>query len=665
MHKILYLTFILLFSASVYGQSEIEKLKNTTQTAKANDKIDAYSRLSELYRNIDADSSILFADFAIKISEKEGTELQTATAYLNAGVTHRNKGNSKRALEHFLNALLLADKIENKHLQADILHKVGVTHLFVKEFKEAITFAKREETIWKELEDEKGLSASLNLSGLAYSNIGDYDVAERKFNEALEIGEREKDPELIYKPLVNLGDLYYKIKDAKKAIEFIDRSRKICEKTGNKVGIAAAAINISKAYILEKKYDKAIASQHEAIKIATEIQSLPLLRNSYDLCSEIYELSGNYAEALKYHRFYKKIEDSLADKNSRQNITTLEAKYANEKQRQSILLLHESEKTQEIRFYAILAVAILSLVALALLIRSYQLKHKYNKGLVTVNQQLTESAATITVQKNLIEGINKNMLDSIHAAKRIQTALLPTEIISELTIFENYFVLDLPRNIVSGDFCWFEKVANHDTHHNHEKLFMALGDCTGHGVPAAFLTMMSNSLLSDLVKENPAKLPNEILGELNRRFIGLFKNQDYANEGLDLSLCVYNINSKILVYAGAKIPLYHFRNGVLNVLKADRISIGDNTSWTPNFVYKNHEIILEKGDILYLTSDGYQDQFGGAKNKKFMVSRLKEFLISIQTQPLIGQHRLLAREKKIWQNEYEQTDDILVMGIKI
>jgi serine phosphatase RsbU (regulator of sigma subunit) len=661
MKKLLPLMLLCFFSLNCLAQSEVEKLKIAIKTAKIGEKINAYNRLSELYRNIDADSSIFFADLAIKNSEEKGTDFQTATGYLNAGVTHRNKGNSKRALEYFLNALLLADKLNDKHLQADILHKVGVTHLFVKEFKQAITFAKREEAIWQELGDDKGLSASLNLSGLAYSNIGEHELAERKFNEALEIGEKRQDNELIYKPLVNLGDLYYRIGNSKKAIEYINRSREICEKTGNKVGIAAAAINMSKAYILDKQYDKAILAQEQAIRVSSEIQSLPLLRNSYEIYSQIYELLGKHDEALKYHKVYKQIEDSLADKNSRQNLTALEAKYSNEKQRQSILLLHEQERIKQIQFYALLAVTILVFIALLLLIKGYQLKQKYNNQLLTSNQQLREQAEEITKQKNVIENINFDMLDSINAAKRIQSALLPTTIVPELAIFDGYFILDLPRNIVSGDFCWFDKVV----YQGEEILFMALGDCTGHGIPAAFLTMMSNSLLTDMIKEKPEKTPSEILGELNRRFIALFKKQHYSNEGLDIALCAYHIEQNTLIYAGAKIPLYHFSQGILNIFKGDRISIGDDTSWTPDFIYKNHTVKLHKNDVIYFTSDGFQDQFGGAKNKKFMVSRLREFITSLQSETMAEQRRLLLREKNLWQNLYEQTDDILILGIKI
>jgi serine phosphatase RsbU (regulator of sigma subunit) len=656
------ISFILsLLCFGSYAQTEVDNLKKSIKIANVEEKINSYNRLSELYRNIDADSSIYFAETAIKLSEKEGTDLQTATGYLNVGVTHRNKGNSKRALEYFLNALLLADKIDNKHLQADILHKVGVTHLFVKEFKEAISFAKREEAIWKELGDEKGLSASLNLSGLAYDNIGEYDIAERKFNAALEIGERKDDPELIYKPLVNLGDLYYRQKKTQKAIEFIERSRKISEKTGNKVGIAAAANNISKTYMLTKEYDKAIAAQQEAIKVATEIQSLPLLRNSYGLCSDIYELSGRHEEALKFHRLYKQIEDSLADKNSRQNITALEAKYSNEKQRQSILLLHEQEKIQKIRIYALLIIAVLFLLALALLINRYQLKQRYNEQLILANQQLTKQAQQISLQRDLIENINNDMLDSVNAAQRIQMALLPTVAVPELTIFQEYFVLDLPRNIVSGDFCWFEKTEILGK----EKIFIALGDCTGHGIPAAFLTVLSNSLLTDLIREKPEKSPSQILGELNKRFTALFKQQEYSAEGVDIALSVYDSKTQILTYAGAKIPIYHYRQNVLQVLKGDRVSIGDNISWTPDFVYTNQELQLQKGDILYFCSDGYQDQFGGVNNKKFMASRLRAFLTAIHQQPMREQRQMLLKEKNMWQGLAEQTDDILLLGIKI
>jgi serine phosphatase RsbU (regulator of sigma subunit) len=645
-----------------YAQSqEVIELKKKIKKAKESEQIDIYNKLSELYRNIDADSSIIFANFAIKIAEKDGTELQNATAYLNAGVTHRNKGNSKRALEYFLNALLLADKMNNKHLQADIMHKVGVTHLFVKEFKEAITFAKREEAIWVELGDEKGLSAALNLAGLAYSNTKDYDIAERKFNAALEIGLKNNDPELIYKPLVNLGDLFYKMGNGDKAIEYIERSRVICQKTGNKVGLAAAAVNISKAYMLQKKYDKAIIAQQEAIKVATEIQSLPLLRNSYGLSSEIYELSGNHEKALDYHRLYKKIEDSLADKNSRQNITALEAKYANEKQRQAILLLHEQDKFKQIQLYALTIITILAIIAVALLVNGYRIKTKYNTQLLEANKQLTNQAFTISSQRDLIEDINNDMLDSINAAKEIQTALLPTENIPEMSVFDSYFVLNLPRNIVSGDFLWFENVQVNGTN----SLFFAIGDCTGHGIPAAFLTMTANSLLTDLIKENPPKQANEILGELNRRFIALFRKQTFSKEGIDIALCKYTPSTQNLMYAGAKIPLYYVHNQKLTVIKPDRVSIGDEQR-IAGFHYTNHELTLTKGDTLYFTSDGYQDQFGGSKNKKFMVSRFREFLENLhKLDDLQEQRRLLLREKNLWQNLCEQTDDILVLGIKV
>jgi serine phosphatase RsbU (regulator of sigma subunit) len=658
MKQLLLIILFNLFSSLIFAQTAVEKLKTLAKTATESHKIDIYNQLSELYRNIDADSSIIFAENAIKIAEKKGTDLQNATAYLNLGITHRNRGNSKKALEYFLNALLLADKMNNKHLQADILHKVGVTHLFVKEFKEAISFAKREEAIWQELKDEKGLSAALNLSGLAHSNLKEYDIAERKFFAALEIGEKNQDPELIYKPLVNLGDLYYKMGDSKKAILYIERSRQISEKTGNKVGIAAAAMNMAKAYMLEKNYEKAILSQEQATKIATEIQSLPLIRNGYGLASQAYELAGKHDKALKYHKLYKTIEDSLADRNSRQNITALEAKYAGEKQRQQILLITAQEQAKQLQVYILAGGIFLIIIALMLLINRYLLKNKYNQQLIAANLQLQNQAQQIEKQHDLIQAINVNMVDSINAAKHIQRALLPTQV-AELAMFSDYFIINLPRNIVSGDFCWFEKVKTA----GREKLFFDVGDCTGHGVPAAFLTLLSNDLLTDIVKEFSDKSPSFILTQLHERINKLFAKQEYSNEGLDIGLCSYYPDNQQLTYSGAKIPLYYFQQGTLFMLKASRTPIGDVSVSEAN--YQDQTVQLYKNTTLYMASDGYQDQFGGTRNRKFMANQLRELLVLAQAGDMTTQRRQLVREKNLWQGESEQTDDIFVMGIKI
>ncbi len=655
---LLYLCIAFPLAAQV---TKTDSLKKLLAKASNNQVINIQNQLSELYRNIDADSSLLYANQAIAAAEKDGSETQLAIGYINAGVTHRNKGNSKRALEHFLNALLLADKLEDKHMEADVLHKVGVTHLFVKEFKEAVDFAKREEAIWKELNNHSGLSAALNLSGLAYSNLQEYDLAFRKFNEALQLGKEMKDNELIYKPLVNLGDLYYRTGDAAKAIEYIKESRAICEKTGNKVGIAAAAVNMSKAYLLMKEYDKAILSQEEAIRVATEIQSLPLLRNSYGLCSQIYEASGNYAKALSYHKLYKKIEDSLADKNSRQNVTSLEAKYQNEKKRQTILLLETQNQNKELQLYVLFAAVVGAIFLLFGLYNRYQYKNRYSKNLRETNQELQKKSQEITAQRDIIEAQNRNMVESLYAAKSIQEALLPVSV-PELSAFKESFTVNLPRDVVSGDFCWFEYLPN-TTDKN--QIVFALGDCTGHGVPAAFLTITCNGLLVDILKEFPSKSPAFWLEELHRRFVQVFRQaQSFQHQGVDLALCTYNVQTKVLVYAGAKIPLYYFKDGIIHTIKPNRQSIGSDTQVvTPS--YDEHTIQFNEGETFYITSDGFQDQFGGERNRKFMITQWRDLLSNVQPYAFHLQQDIIMASKRNWQGNNPQTDDILVLGVRI
>jgi len=270
-----------------------------------------------------------------------------------------------------------------------------------------------------------------------------------------------------------------------------------------------------------------------------------------------------------------------------------------------------------------------------------------------LEEKVVERTAEV-VQKSLeIEQKNKDITDSIRYAKRIQTAVLPPEI-----PFENTFVFYRPKDIVSGDFYWLEIVGN--------KEMIAAVDCTGHGVPGAFLSILGNSMLTKIVREYGILKPAEILDRLDIEIINALhqkgvQGERIVNDGMDLALMCYNKDTQILEYAGAYNPLFHIRNGELEEVKADRFPIG-MTSVIESKKFTNHEIKIEKGDCFYIFSDGYADQFGGPEGTKLRKKHMKDLLVSYHKLPMKEQSIELENYITTWMGNYEQVDDIVVIG---
>ncbi len=247
---------------------------------------------------------------------------------------------------------------------------------------------------------------------------------------------------------------------------------------------------------------------------------------------------------------------------------------------------------------------------------------------------------------------NKDIVDSILYAQRIQNALLPPEV-----PFENTFVLYIPKDIVSGDFFWSATEGN--------KELMAAVDCTGHGVPGAFMSIIGHNILNKIVKELKVTKPSEILNLLNDEVASTlhqYHQDDQIHDGMDIALLTYDILRKTIEYSGAFNPLWLIRNGVLMVTRANRYAIGLAPGMEKNFA--NYEFALESGDTVYLFSDGYPDQFGGSKGKKLKIGYFKELIMNIQGHPMEEQKRLLHQFYEKWKGNNIQVDDILIIGRK-
>lgn len=287
--------------------------------------------------------------------------------------------------------------------------------------------------------------------------------------------------------------------------------------------------------------------------------------------------------------------------------------------------------------------------------RSYRIKKKANIALEEKNKIIQEQKELAESQRDQIAYQKKHITDSIEYAKRIQTALLPS-----LELFSDqieHFVLFKPRDIVSGDFYWVNRIGNLQ--------IIIAADCTGHGVPGAFMSMLGVSLLNEIVINKNITHPNEILNHLRDQIIDSLKQSTVAQEGvkdgMDITICTINYNTNIMEFAGAHNPLYMIRNNELTEIKGDKMPVAIFEKLEP---FHNHDLKLMKGDTFYIFSDGFVDQFGGPKEKKFLSKNFKHALLEMQNLSMIEQGKKLDAIFDDWKKDVDQIDDVTVIGVR-
>jgi len=280
------------------------------------------------------------------------------------------------------------------------------------------------------------------------------------------------------------------------------------------------------------------------------------------------------------------------------------------------------------------------------------------------NRKLFEDVmeANLTLEKKVIERTKKielqrrEITDSIQYASRIQNALLPPSEEMDM-LLPSYFILNKPRNIVSGDYYWLA--------HKDSKVVVAVADCTGHGVPGAFMSILGIAYMNEILNQTVAIRANEILNRLRSHIIKSLRQTgkaDEARDGMELALCVVDFNKKRLQYSGAFRPLYLIRDKELIELKGDSMPIGIYNDEELSF--NNEELTFNENDIIYMFTDGYVDQLGGPDRKTFKSGKFKKLLISIHQKSLQEQKEILEKEYEKWKRDIEQIDDIMVMGIR-
>ena len=376
-----------------------------------------------------------------------------------------------------------------------------------------------------------------------------------------------------------------------------------------------------------------------------------------------YYLNGEFQKSAYNYQLYTKYADSLHRANinkSREVKTaqlesqiTIEKERANEVHKQQQLQAENEKASLRTIIYSTILVAAVTVIFLFVVYRRFKVTSRQKK-LIEDQKKMVESAFSQLHTKN------KEILSSINYAQRIQAALLPSRK-DVKKYMPNAFILYMPKDIVAGDFYWLEQVSN--------KTIFAAADCTGHGVPGAMVSVVCNNGLNRSVREQGITDPGKILDATRKIVIDEFeKSEEEVNDGMDIALCslepnLENGNTK-LQYAGAHNPLWVIREGMYEVeeYKADRQPVGKYRS-TEN--YTTHSLEVSSGDQLYIFSDGYSDQFGGDRGKKYFITNFQKFLLQIKDLPLEDQKQALIDEHERWKGSHEQIDDICVIGFRI
>ena len=390
-------------------------------------------------------------------------------------------------------------------------------------------------------------------------------------------------------------------------------------------------------------------------KILEELGHLNSCSITYDIIGNIYQDLEQYKDANNFFQKRIKIDDKINRKLSvRQKSDSIQLAIEKQNLKDQEILTEKAnklkEETEKVLFMfevgVVVAIVFLIVVIIFLGIVYFQWKKTRSQNLIIENQH------------KQLDQTHKEITDSINYAKNIQDAMMTSRVYLQ-DVLPKSFILFKPKDVVSGDYYWVYKTPGGN-------IYFTVADCTGHGVPGAFMSMIGTSLLNENIIEKKVDKPGEVLDNMREKIISSLNDKDSAREtrdGMDIALCKLNFEKQIVEYAGANNPLVHVRDGKVNHIKANyqpvALTVGEKIPFT------NHKIELKKGDMLYIYSDGFADQFGGEKGKKYMVTKFRAFLASISVYDVQEQKQKLEEEFENWKGSHDQIDDVCVMGVRI
>lgn len=661
-------------------ESHYQALKIRKDLGDKKDISSSYNNIGNAYDLLgDKKQAIEFHIKAFKLREELNDSSAMARSLSNIGSAYLDVPDYYKAINYGFKAVKLYEALgEISVNHADVLNNIGIAYDRLNELDKALPYYQKALEIQKDLGNKEGVARILNNIAVIYHKQGqdtlnDKATRETKLRFAIEnyykildILLNEKDNHMTGLVYNNIGNIYWELKDFSSAIKALNKSLDIYKAIDNKNGIISTLNSLAIHLRLQKKYNESIKYAHQALSIADSIQNIEEIKNACEILSANYREAKQFEKSLYYYMRYTQEKDKLNNIEGARRLSQEEAKREFEKQEQKLKAEQEKERIKAEEKNRRQKLIIWSSVSGLLLVAAFSI-FILNRWRVTQKQKkiIEQQNKIVEEQRKLVEEKNKSITDSINYAHRIQRAILPeTEKI--VRAFPDSFIFFHPRDIVSGDFYWYAEL----TRENSSYHLIAAADCTGHGVPGAFMSMINTSLLNEAINAKKLLHPNEILNDVRAGIIRSLKQKGETGEqkdGMDIALVLLEMNGNSIKaeFAGANNSMYLIRKSdqpILEEIEPDSMPVAISDY---NNDFTNKQLSLQSGDVFYLLTDGYADQFGGPKGKKFKYTPLKQLLLSIHKKPMNEQKEILEKTFFDWKGNLEQIDDVLVIGIKV
>jgi tetratricopeptide (TPR) repeat protein len=622
----------------------------------------------------DYEMALVFQKKALEVNVKSKNEEGIGNNYINIGNTLNQKGDFATAMDWFIKAEKIFSKLKKWESLATVYYNMGYVYYNLHEVKKALEYCEKALKLREEKTFNKvGMAYCHVFFAAVYSDSAMLDVEKANFHnhKVIQLCAETGDRLTLTTSYLNLVKSYLALHKEDSALVNAQKAYDISTQMGDHKFIANSLFYLGESNRKLKRYEQAIKYYKEVYAISEKMGDNFNESNSAQGLSVCYYNLSKYHEAYDYLLMYTRKKDIMYSDEILKSTTEMEAKYQNEKKQLEIDNLNKSKKVQELELATkeqesaaknkILMLGGIALIGIAVFaFFAFTNFKKAKKANLIINSQkamVELQKEEIIQQKTIVEEKQKEIIDSINYAQKIQSAVLTSEEVWK-KISPEYFIIFLPKDIVSGDFYWAHNMLNN-------RSVFALADCTGHGVPGGFMSMLGNSFLNELVVENKLFKADIILNKLREKIIKALgqKGAEDRKDGMDMGLCVWNKLDNTLEFAGANNSLWLIRDNELQQFRGDKMPIGQFGEELKPFT--SHSISLQKNDLIVLCTDGFADQFGGEGGKKLKSKNLKEFLVNNSGYSLSQQKNDLVALFSKWKGSHQQVDDVSLIMIKV
>jgi len=640
----------ILFSNLLFSQSITDSLESRYEsTNNPIDKQKVAFEIASRLRNVNNQKSLKYVDLSILHCQENKDKYHLAKSYELKGSILTGTGETKNALSLLFAATQVYESIDSIGELAMTYNSIGNAYLDLEDIDKCKKYYQMSYELALTTKDSSRIAVPIVGLGIAHSEVGEYEKALDYSCKAADMFEGIGRMDAYCISLANAASYAYEANKKSTADSLMNKA-KIAATEMESIYFKAEILLMESDWLADAgKYDSAIEKAERGIDLMKQIDARSNIMNATKFLSEYYANSFDFKSAYSALLEHIELKDSLNEENKIEIVEELNTKYETSQKEQKILELASQNELQELENQKNKTIIYISIGAAILLF-----------GLVVFSVwgyiQKKHLSESLHKRNSVIRKKNREILDSINYAQRIQNAIIPSHERIERHL-KNSFVIYLPKDIVAGDFYWLESVE--------DKVLLAVADCTGHGVPGALLSVICHNALNRSVKEFKLSRPSEILDKTREIVIStLSENNQEMKDGMDISLCAWDQKTNQLEWAGANNPLYIVRNEseTIEILNPDKQPIGEFKDKTN---YTHHELSLTKGDTFYLFSDGYVDQFGGKDGKKFKYAQFRQMLIDVRGKSMSSQSEHIYKSFVNWKDDLEQIDDVCILGVQV